>query len=129
MPAYSLVVDEAVPVGKHRYHMRIWCTKGRTPYVVTTQIKGDCPPEFHSCWLARRAVEMLHFATPTPLFFEVSKWDDNPQVELVSYELGGHLLRPLFLRAVHSKLSVTSFTNEMISVAGSDFASIFKGQP
>jgi hypothetical protein len=52
MPTFHLVADEAVPVDKFRFHIRIWRQAGLPPLVLSSQIRGQPPPDCYSSFLA-----------------------------------------------------------------------------
>jgi len=52
MPTLHLVVDEVVPVARHRFRVRVWRRAGSQPLVLLSQVQGDVPPDLCSGALA-----------------------------------------------------------------------------
>ena len=52
MPTFHLVVDEVVPVARHRFRVRVWRRADSQPLVLLSQVHGHPPPDWCSSQLA-----------------------------------------------------------------------------
>jgi hypothetical protein len=98
MPTFHLVADEVVPVAKHRFRVRVWRRPDSQPLVLLSQVQGDVPPDWCSSAIANLVLRtFLGFSLPTPIFFEVSRWNGATRAFRVTFDTVGCHLRPILL--------------------------------
>jgi hypothetical protein len=105
MPKFQLVVDEVVPVVRHRFRVRVWRRADSRPLVLLSQIQGDVPPDWCSSAIANLVLRsFLGYSAVIPTFYELSRWDGQIRAFRVSYETIGCPLRPILVNPHYDPL-------------------------
>jgi hypothetical protein len=105
MPTFHLVVDEVVPVVRHRFRVRVWRRVDSQPLVLLSQVKGDVPPDWCSSQLANLVLRsFLGYSAVIPTFYELSRWDGRTRVFRVIYKTIGCNLRPILVTPCYLSL-------------------------
>ena len=87
MPTFHLVVDEVVPVARHRFRVRVWRRADSRPIVLLSQVNGGVPPDWCSARLANLVLRsLMRYSQPLPIFFEVSCWNGQVRAFRVRFE-------------------------------------------
>jgi hypothetical protein len=98
MPTFHLVVDEVVPVVRHRFRVRAWRRADSQPLVLLSEIQGDVPPDWYSSQLANLVLRsFLGYSAVIPTFHELSRWDGRTRAFRVTYKTIGCNLRPILV--------------------------------
>jgi hypothetical protein len=98
MPTFHLVVDEVVPVARHRFRVRVWRRADSQPLVLLSQVQGDVPPDWCSSQLANLVLRsFLGYSAVIPTFYELSRWDGRTRAFRVTYATIGCNLRPILV--------------------------------
>ena len=98
MPTFHLVVDEVVPVARHRFRVRVWRRADSQPLVLLSQVQGHPPPDWYSSRLANLVLRsFLGYSAVIPIFYELSRWDGRIRAFRVSYDTIGCNLRPILV--------------------------------
>ncbi len=95
MPTLHLVVDEVVPVARHRFRVLVWRRADAQPLVLLSQVQGDVPPDLCSSALANLVLRsFLGYPAVILAFYELSCWAGQLRAFRVSYDsIGCHLRR------------------------------------
>ena len=105
MPTFHLVVDEVVPVARHRFRVRVWRRADSQPIVLLSQVQSHAPPDWCSSRLANLVLRsFLGYSQPLPIFFEVSRWNGQVRAFRVRFETIGYQLRPILLNPVYEPI-------------------------
>jgi hypothetical protein len=80
MPTFHLVVDEVVPVARHRFRVRVWRRADSQPIVLLSQVQGNVPPDWCSIQLAN-----LGFQTPRLSDTQVFRRSGTPVPQILHY--------------------------------------------
>jgi hypothetical protein len=87
MPTFHLIVDEAVHVNKFQCRVRVWRQAGLPPLVLSTQIRGQLPPNYCSAFRANFVLRsFLGYSLPVPVFFELSESKGQTRACRVRFE-------------------------------------------
>jgi len=105
MPTFHLVVDEVVPVARHRFRVRVWRRADSRPLVLLSQVQGDVPPDWCSSQLANLVLRsFLGYSAVIPAFYELSRWDGRTRAFRVTYDTIGCPLRPILVNPRYDPL-------------------------
>ncbi|MFI5387267.1 MAG: hypothetical protein ACHQ50_14245 [Fimbriimonadales bacterium] len=105
MPKFHLVVDEVVPVARHRFRVRVWRRADSRPLVLLSQVQGHPPPDWCSSQLANLVLRsFLGYSAVIPTFYELSRWDGRTRAFRVAYDTIGCPLRPIIVNPRYDPL-------------------------
>ena len=105
MPTLHLVVDEVVPVVRHRFRVRVWRRADSPPVVLLSQVPGHPPPDWCSSQLANLVLRtFLGYTAVIPAFFELSRRDGQTRAFRVTYDTIGCNLRPILVNPRYDPL-------------------------
>jgi hypothetical protein len=106
MPTLHLVVDEVVPLARHRFRVLVWRRADSPPVVLLSQVHGDVPPDWCSSAIANLVLRsFLGFSAVIPAFHELSRWDCQIREFRVSYDTIGCNLRPILVNPRYEPLA------------------------
>jgi hypothetical protein len=106
MPTLHLVVDELVPVDRHRFRVRVWRRADSLPLVLLSQVQGGVPPDWCSSALANLVLRAFPgYSAVSPTFYELSRWDGQLRAFRVSYDTIGCHLRPMLVNPRYDPLA------------------------
>jgi hypothetical protein len=107
MPTFHLVVDEIVPVARHRFRVRVWRRADSRPVALLSQDQGDVPPDWCSSRLAYLVLRsFLGNSATIPTFYELNRWDCRTRAFRVSYDTVGCPLRPILVNPRYHPLDL-----------------------
>ena len=90
MATFHLVVDEVVPVARHRFRVQVWRCPDAQPLVLLSQVLGHPPPDWCSSQFANLVLRsFLGYSLPIPTFYELSRWDGRTRAFRVTYDTIG----------------------------------------
>jgi hypothetical protein len=105
MPTFHLVVDEVVPVARHRFRVRVWRRTDSQPLVLLSQVQGDVPPDWCSSALANLVLRsFLGYSATITTFYELSRRDGRTRAFRVIYKTIGCSLRPILVTPCYLSL-------------------------
>jgi hypothetical protein len=105
MTTLHLVVDEVVPIARHRFRVRVWRRTDSQPLVLLSQVQRHPPPDWCSSRLANLVFRsFLGYSQPLPNFFEVSHWNGQVRAFRVRFETIGYQLRPILLNPMYEPI-------------------------